>query len=50
MKTKQALSQTQWEKTDEYKIAVLLKVVRAMKAYGYSGWMSAELKKIGVSL
>lgn len=49
MKTK-PIKQIDWEKTDDYKMAVMLKVMRAMKNYGYCGWMTTELKKIGISL
>ncbi len=48
MKTK--LKQVDWEEAIEYKLAVVAKVFRAMKSYGYSSWMTIELKKIGVSI
>lgn len=44
------IPQEDWEKTDAYKIAVMLKVMRAMKNYGYSPWMTVELRKVGISL
>lgn len=49
MKTK-PLPKVDWENSIEYKLAVVAKVFRAMKSYGYSPWMTTELKKIGVSL
>lgn len=39
-----------WEKTPQYREAILLKVLRAMKSYGYQEWMSVELKNIGMSI
>jgi len=39
-----------WEKSTEYREAVLLKVLRAMKSYGYQDWMRAELGRLGISL
>jgi hypothetical protein len=50
MKKTEPIPQSEWEKTDTYKMAVMLKVMRAMKNYGYCAWMTAELKKIGISL
>lgn len=47
---KKPIQQHQWEKTPEYREAILLKVIRAMKHYGYQDWMTAELKKLGLSI
>jgi len=40
----------EWEKSTEYREAILLKVLRAMKSYGYQDWMKAELSRLGISL
>lgn len=47
---KQVGKKISWEKTPAYREAVLLKVLRAMKSYGYSKWMEDELKLLGISL
>lgn len=39
-----------WTKSPEYREAVMLKVLRAMKSYGYKEWMTDELKTLGLSL
>jgi hypothetical protein len=49
-KKKVNCSAVDWEKSPEYREAVLIKVIRAMKSYGYSSWMSTELRKIGISI
>lgn len=40
----------EWEKSAEYREAILLKVLRAMKRYGYQDWMRVELDRLGMSL
>lgn len=39
-----------WLKTPEYREAILLKVIRAMKGYGYEPWMQDALKELGMSI
>jgi len=50
MKKKKPIKQEDWEKSPLYREAVLLKVLRAMKSYGYSEWMKNDLAKLGLSL
>lgn len=50
MKSQRKQVVTEWEKTPEYREAVMLKVIRAMKNYGYSDWMRSELKSLGISI
>jgi len=47
---KRPLSQETWVKTPEYREAVLLKVLRSMKSYGYEPWMTDALKELGLSI
>ena len=42
--------QVAWEKTPEYREAVLLKVLRSMKSFGYEPWMTDALKPLGLSI
>lgn len=47
---KKPLKQVDWEQSAQYREAVLLKVLRAMKSFGYSPWMRMELKKLDIDL
>ena len=47
---KKPIKQVDWEQSAQYREAVLLKIIRAMKNYGYSPWMTMELKKLDISL
>jgi hypothetical protein len=41
---------TDWTKTPAYREAILLKILRAMKSYGFAEWMREDLKKLGLSI
>jgi len=50
MKKTKPLKQIDWENTAEYREAILLKIIRAMKNYGFCEWMRADLKKLNLSV
>ena len=47
---KRGVRKIDWNKSPEYREAVLLKILRAMKSYGFEEWMREELKGLGLSI
>jgi len=43
-------SAEEFENSPMYREAVLLKILRAMKNYGFQEWMRKDLKNLGLSI
>lgn len=43
-------SAEEFENSPLYREAVLLKIIRAMKNYGFQEWMRKDLKNLGISI
>jgi hypothetical protein len=43
-------SAEEFENSPMYREAVLLKILRAMKNYGFQEWMRRDLKNLGISI